>query len=202
MSGLEHRGALLTAEANAAQAKTALESARKYLWDKKTGGLRLNTDFGAEQYDLGRAFSFIYGDKENGAVFSHMVVMYAFALYKYGLVDDAWNFLRSLFELAANTEKSKIYPCLPEYFNSEGRGMYSYLTGSASWYVLTLLTETFGVKGKDGDLFIEPKFSAAQFGHIRASVGTAYYAVPTEGIVRGFFCGTRFIAHKYLRDLY
>jgi cellobiose phosphorylase len=41
--------------------------------------------------------------------------------------------------------------------------MYSYLTGSASWFVLTLLTQSFGVRGEDGDLLIEPKLCAKQF---------------------------------------
>ena len=65
--------------------------------------------------------------------------------------------------MALDTQKSWIYPCLPEYFDIEGKGMYAYLTGSASWFVLTLLTEVFGVKAKNGDLLIEPKFSSAQF---------------------------------------
>jgi cellobiose phosphorylase len=52
---------------------------------------------------------------------------------------------------------------LPEYFDLEGRGMYSYLTGSASWFTFTLLTQTFGVRGQEGDLLIEPKLSAQLF---------------------------------------
>ena len=48
----------------------------------KAGGYRLNTDFKEEKFDLGRMFGFAYGEKENGAVFSHMAVMYANALYK------------------------------------------------------------------------------------------------------------------------
>lgn len=71
--------------------------------------------------------------------------------------------LSSIYDMAINTPRSKIYPCLPEYFNLEGRGMYSYLTGSASWLVLTVLTEVFGIKGRDGDLCIEPKLCAEQF---------------------------------------
>jgi cellobiose phosphorylase len=35
--------------------------------------------------------------------------------------------------------------------------MYPYLTGSASWLLLTMLTELFGVKGNLGDLILEPK---------------------------------------------
>jgi cellobiose phosphorylase len=41
--------------------------------------------------------------------------------------------------------------------------MYPYLTGSASWFVLTMLTQVFGVRGQDGDLVIEPKLSAEHF---------------------------------------
>ena len=52
---------------------------------RKTGGYRLNTDFKEEKFDLGRMFGFAYGEKENGAVFSHMTVMYANALYQRGV---------------------------------------------------------------------------------------------------------------------
>jgi len=165
--------------ATQAQVSSILKSVNKYLWDKKIKGYHLNTDFSRpvfktsggippkagrkEQPSLGRAFSFAYGDKENGAFFNHMVVMLAYALYKRGFAKEGWRALSSIYKMATDTVKSKIYPCLPEYFNLEGRGMYSYLTGSASWFVLTILTQAFGIKGKDGDLFIEPKLSAEQF---------------------------------------
>ena len=41
--------------------------------------------------------------------------------------------------------------------------MYAYLTGAASWYMLTLITEVFGVKGSFGDLVLEPKLVKEQF---------------------------------------
>jgi len=154
---------VMAALADSRQIKKILANTQKYLFDQNAGGLRLNTDFGKEQLDLGRAFSFAYGEKENGAIFSHMVVMFAYALYKQGYAQSGWEVLSSLYKMAVNTDKSKIYPCLPEYFNLDGRGMYSYLTGSASWFVLTLLIEVFGVKGQGGDLVIEPKLSAEQF---------------------------------------
>jgi cellobiose phosphorylase len=140
-----------------------IKNVEKYLFDTKCKGFRLNTDFKEEQHNLGRAFSFIYGDKENGAFFNHMVVIFAYALYKQGYAEAGWRALNSIYNMAVDTGKSKIYPCLAEYFNLEGRGMYSYLTGSASWFVLTMVTQCFGVRGKDGDLLIEPKLSAGQF---------------------------------------
>ena len=137
---------------------------RQYLRDGQTGGVRLNTDFGLDHYfDLGRAFGFAYGTKENGAVFSHMTVMYAYALYKRGFVQEGHEVLLSLRTMAMNSSRSKIYPGIPEYFDSEGRGHYHYLTGSASWLVLTQLTQVYGVRGEKGDLRIEPKLSCDEF---------------------------------------
>jgi cellobiose phosphorylase len=154
---------IMSETASDAQVAAILRSARKYLFDKKLKGYHLNTDFKEELRTLGRAFSFVYGDKENGAFFNHMVVMFAYALYKRGFVREGWQVLNSIYNMAIDTEKSKIYPCLPEYFNLEGKGMYSYLTGSASWFVLTMLTQVFGVRGDNGNLLIEPKLCLEQF---------------------------------------
>ena len=41
--------------------------------------------------------------------------------------------------------------------------MYHYLTGAASWYLLTMITEVFGVRGDAGDLILYPKLLAEQF---------------------------------------
>jgi cellobiose phosphorylase len=145
------------------QARAMVHAVDKYLYDEIIGGYRLNTNFGALMLNLGRAFGFAYGHKENGAVFSHMSVMYANALYKRGLVKEGWKVLDGLFRQSRNFERSRMYPGIPEYFNERGRGMYTYLTGSASWYLLTMLTEVYGIKGEYGDLVIEPKLIASQF---------------------------------------
>ena len=146
------------------QSQQVLRSARQHLYAEKLNGFQLNTDFKNNPPELGRAFSFAYGHKENGAVFSHMAVMFAYALYKQGLAEPAWEILDGLYKQSQNFEVSRMYPGIPEYFNPDGRGMYPYLTGSAAWYLFTLLTESFGVKGDLGDLIFEPKLAAEQFG--------------------------------------
>ena len=154
---------ILSGVASDRQIKKIFKAVQKYLKDKKLGGFRLNTNFKKPMFDLGRAFAFAYGEKENGAIFSHMCVMFSYALYRRGYVKEGFQVLDSLFDLAKNSSVSKIYPNLPEYFNLEGRGMYSYLTGSASWYIMTLLTQVFGLRGQFGDLVIAPKLVAHQF---------------------------------------
>jgi cellobiose phosphorylase len=163
------------------QARAMVRAADSYLYDDIVGGYRLNTNFGALMLNLGRAFGFAYGHKENGAMFSHMAVMYANALYKRGLVREGWKVLEGIYQQSRNFERSRMYPGIPEYFSERGRGMYPYLTGSASWYLMTMLNEVYGVKGELGNLVIEPKLTAGQFdAEGRAKVRTWFAGKPIE----------------------
>jgi len=155
--------AIMSGTATEEQTKAIARSADRYLYQEEIGGYRLNTDFHELKMDMGRMFGFAYGEKENGAVFSHMTVMYANALYRRGFVREGYKALQTLADTAMDFQTSKIYPGIPEYFNGEGRGMYHYLTGAASWYMLTVITQAFGVRGEGGDLVIEPKLVREQF---------------------------------------
>lgn len=150
------------------------KSADHYLYRKQIGGYRLNTDFHELKFDMGRMFGFAYGEKENGAVFSHMAVMYANALYRRGFAREGWKALKTLADAALDFDTSRIYPGIPEYFRSDGRGMYHYLTGAASWFMLTMITQVFGVRGEAGDLILHPKLLAEQFDE----KGCAFVTVP------------------------
>ncbi len=155
--------AIMGGVATDAQVGQITRSADRYLYRREIGGYRLNTDFHELKFDLGRMFGFAYGEKENGAVFSHMAVMYANALYRRGFVQEGWKALKSLADTALDFDTSRIYPGIPEYFRADGRGMYHYLTGAASWYMMTMITQAFGVRGEAGDLLLEPKLTAGQF---------------------------------------
>ena len=159
------------------QIRTMTETVDKYLYDPKIGGYRLNTDFHELKMDMGRMFGFAYGEKENGAVFCHMAVMYANALYRRGFANEGWKVLDALAHTALDFETSRMYPGIPEYFRGDGRGMYPYLTGAASWYMLTMVTEVFGVSGEYGDLRIQPRLLASQFG----ADGRACITLPFAG---------------------
>ena len=145
------------------QVKEVVKSADKYLYDEAIGGYKLNTNFHEIKTDMGRMFGFSYGQKENGAVFSHMTVMFGNALYTRGFKDEGWKVIGTLYRHATDFASSKIFPGVPEYFDPKGRGVYHYLTGAASWLMLTVLNEMFGVKGDYGNLKFEPKLVNAQF---------------------------------------
>lgn len=153
---------IMSGVATEEQVRETARAVDQYLKDDQIG-YRLNSRFGGIQQNLGRVFGFAFGHKENGAMFSHMTVMYANALYKRGFVREGRRVLESVYELSSDFERSRIYPGIPEYINAKGRGMYHFLTGSASWLLLTELTEVFGVKGKLGKLLLEPKLVEQQF---------------------------------------
>lgn len=168
---------IMSGVADNAQIGMITKSADHYLYQKESGGYRLNTDFEELKFDMGRMFGFAYGEKENGAVFSHMTVMYANALYRRGFVQEGWKALKTLADTALDFDTSHIYPGIPEYFRADGRGMYHYLTGAASWYMLTLITEVFGVRGEAGDLLLAPKLLGEQFD----ADGCASVSIPFAG---------------------
>jgi len=147
------------------QAQKIIQTVNFYLYEPKIGGYRLNTDFGEFVMTLGRAFGFAYGHKENGAMFSHMAVMYANALYKRGLAEEGFKVLDTIYRHSVDFPNSCMYPGIPEYFNDRGRGMYPYLTGSASWYLLTMILEVFGARGRLGDLVLQPQLMKEQYGN-------------------------------------
>ena len=162
--------AVMSGVADEKQVSRVWRAAKKNLRDRELKGFRLNTDFGGVQMDLGRAFGFSYGDKENGGFFSHMSVMFANALLKRGFVAEGREVFDSIYSMSLS-DKAEIPPGIPEYFNSQGKGMYLYLTGSASWYVYTLTEQLLGIEFLLGDLRISPRLTGDCFsrGPIQAS---------------------------------
>ncbi len=131
--------AIMSGVADDSDIADMVKTADKYLFSERSGGYRLNTRFEDEEtyaHKLGRMFGFAYGSKENGAVFCHMAVMYAYALLSRGFKDEALKVISALIRQSLDFERSHVYPGIPEYFDINGRGMYPYLTGAASWMLL------------------------------------------------------------------
>lgn len=168
---------LMSGTASGEQTDGIIAAADAMLYDAARGGYFLNTNFGGDIPPLGRQFGFAYGHKENGAVFCHMAVMYAYALLKCGRAEAGARVLSALMDQSMDVQVSRLYPGIPEYFDPRGRGMYPYLTGAGSWLMLCLITMVWGVRGQEGDLLLAPRLAADQF----AEDGTA--------AIRCFFAG-------------
>ena len=161
---------IMSETATPEQVAEIVKAADNYLYDEKIGGYRLNNDFNELKTDMGRLFGFAFGHKENGAVFCHMATMYANSLYKRGFAKEGYKVINTLFKHCHDFETSNIFPGVPEYVSERGRGMYHYLTGAASWMLLTVLNEMYGAKGEYGALKLEPQLIKEQFEDGKAEV--------------------------------
>ena len=63
--------------------------------------------------------------------------------------------------------------------------MYHYLTGAASWFMLTMITQVFGVRGEAGDLIFAPRLMGEQFdSQGKASVSLVFAGKQLEVIYK------------------
>jgi len=170
--------ALLNQIATQDQAIKIAKKTKQKLYQKHLGGYQLNSLYQKDKHPLGRAFYFAYGHKENGAVFSHMVMMYAYGLYQYNLKEDAREAWLTVLEQAMD-KNSQVYEGIPEYFNDQGKGKYLYLTGSASWLLYLLRHQVFGLKFKLGKLYLEPQLTKKDFINRLATINTKTFGKHT-----------------------
>lgn len=168
--------AILSGAATEHQVRRSYSACRSILSDPCTAGLRLTTPLGPHRWNLGRGFAVVYGEKETGGTFNHMVVMFANGLYRRGFVQEGYGVLLQTYGLATNARHAKIYPGIPEYINCKGQGKYHYLSGSASWFLMTMLTQVFGVRGELGDLVLDPKLLVEQFDAEGQATAWAYFS--------------------------
>ncbi len=168
--------ALLSETVTKKRAAKIASMTKKALFDPSIGGYKLNSNFHEVKLNMGRAFGFAYGHKENGAVFSHMAVMYAYGLYQYDLVSYGHSAMNALLNRAIHP-KSNMLAGIPEYFTPKGEGKYSYLTGSASWLLKLLRTEVFGIQMHLGTLTLSPKLMKSDFIEGKAWIETYLFGV-------------------------
>lgn len=172
--------ALLNNIASLEQAKALSLDTKEKLFVKNIGGYRLNSNYQSLKMDLGRAYGFAYGHKENGAVFNHMAMMYSYGLYKYNLNDLAREAYMSVIEKSLDSS-SNLLAGIPEYFSNEGVGMYPYLTGSATWLLKLLREQVFGINLNLGKLTFNPKLTSTDFIDGKAFIKT--YLFGSEVII-------------------
>jgi cellobiose phosphorylase len=142
----------------------------RYLRNPGTGGLRLTSDLKELKLNYGRVTGFVYGFRENGSIWSQMNAMYMYALYCRGFVKEAYSVFKETTGLCLNSGVAKTFPNLPSCFHVSGKGLSSYLTGSATWFVVAVVGQMYGVRGAAGNLCINPKLVKEQFDANRKAV--------------------------------
>ncbi len=157
------------------QVKQTVHALKRYLRNPSTGGLRLSSNLNELKLNFGRVSGFVYGWRENGSIWSQQNAMLIYALYKRNFVKEGYAVYAELMELCLQSGQSKTFPNLPSCFRLDGKGLSSYLTGSAAWLLLAQTTQMYGVRGEMGNLILEPKLLKEQFNSDReAQVRTLF----------------------------
>ncbi len=116
--------------------------------------------------DIGRITQKHPGVSENGSVYNHAAIFYAYSLYQVGEHDLAFDVLKKIIPENNNADKSgQLAVFVPNYYRGayhqypEQSGCSSQLfnTGTLSWLYRCLVEELCGLKGGNGVLSVSPK---------------------------------------------
>ena len=116
--------------------------------------------------DIGRLTQKFPGTAENGSIYNHAAVFYAFALYQKGKSEQAFSVLKRMFVSPDDAIKREQLPVfIPNYYRGAadqfpthlGRSSQLFNTGTVAWYYRCIIEGLFGVKGTLQGLKFEPQ---------------------------------------------
>ena len=142
----------------------ALSTAMK-LFDKENDLVKIfDIPFG-EKGKYGYISAYPKGVRENGGQYTHAAVWFAKALFDIGRADEGYKILCALnpVERCSTLAQSSKYAAEPYVLSADvyadryaGRAGWSWYTGSASWYYITIVESMFGLKFTKGKMYFEP----------------------------------------------
>jgi len=130
------------------------------------GVMMLAPSYTQMREDIGRITQKSPGVAENGSVYNHASIFYAYSLFQAGQADAAFNVLKLMLPSEQNSDEVGQLPAfIPNYYrgayyqSSKHAGRSSHLvnTGTISWYYRCLVEELCGLKGCVSGLFVKPK---------------------------------------------
>ncbi len=133
--------------------------------DTPYGPMMLSPAYTQMREDVGRLTQKSPGVSENGSVYNHAAIFYAFSLYHSKHKQKAFDVLRKMLPSQQDAIKRGQLPnYIPNYYRGAihqfpeqaGRSSQLFNTGTVSWYYRCLIDGLFGLKGKQGKLEINP----------------------------------------------
>ncbi len=154
----------------------ALDSVKKYLVDEENQIIKLLTPpFENEEMNPGYIKKYPAGVRENGGQYTHAAIWFIMSLAKLGMLDEALKYLEMInpithTETREKTLKYKIEPYVipgDVYSNKfmNGRGGWSWYTGSSSWYYKVCLENILGLNRHGKRLYLPDKMPKSWDGY-------------------------------------
>ena len=130
------------------------------------GVMMLAPSYTKMREDIGRLTQKHPGVSENGAVYNHAAVFYAYSLYTIGESDEAFNILYKMLSIGDSVERRGQLPnFIPNYYRGAyyqhpeqaGKSSHLFNTGTVAWYQRCIVEGLCGLKGEQGNLSINPQ---------------------------------------------
>lgn len=130
------------------------------------GVMMLAPSYTQMQEDIGRITQKSPGVAENGSVYNHAAVFYAFSLYQINQPDRAFEVLKKMIpDKLTATRRGQLPVFIPNYYRgayyqfpkSAGRSSQLFNTGTIAWYYRCILEGLCGLRGDAGDLIVSPQ---------------------------------------------
>ncbi len=151
----------------AAQARAALDAAWETLYDAERGMLKLLSPPFEPEEGAGYIAGYLPGVRENGGQYTHAVPWMIRALLLAGMRDRAFELIAAALPSAHGDTPEKIaryrvepYVLAADIYaapGQEGRGGWTWYTGSAAWLYYVLLTDVLGFEKRGDRARVSPK---------------------------------------------
>lgn len=130
------------------------------------GVMMLAPSYTKMRNDVGRITQKSPGVAENGSVYNHAAIFYAFSLYSQGQADLAFDVLIKMLPSETDeTKRGQLPIFIPNYYRGAyyqlpqmaGRSSQLFNTGTVAWFYRCLIEGLCGLKGDKGDLVVQPQ---------------------------------------------
>lgn len=129
------------------------------------GVMMLAPSYTEMREDIGRVTQKFPGSAENGSVYNHAAIFYAYSLYQAQKGDEAFNVLREMLADQHIEQRGQLPVFIPNYYRGAyhqfpsraGRSSQLFNTGTVSWFYRCLVEGLAGLKGEKGALVINPQ---------------------------------------------
>ena len=161
--------AMLSGAASKAQQQQMIAAVTKQLMTPY-GVMMLAPSYTRMVEDVGRITQKHPGVSENGSVYNHAAIFYAYSLFQVGENDLAFEVLIKILPSLDNSDKSgQLAVFVPNYYRGAyyqfpeqaGRSSQLFNTGTLAWLYRCLVEELCGLKGGNGVLYVAPKLPSS-----------------------------------------
>lgn len=171
----------------------ALKAVKDNLWDKQNNIIKLlSPPFAKEDSDtIGYIADYPQYVRENGGQYTHAAIWYAYALLLNDDYESGFRALNDLNPVNHAVRDYEAYAVEPYVISADiyageliGRGGWSYYTGSAAWYYVTIVEGLLGIKICGNAISINPRLpsDAPEFDiKIKCSFGQARIKIKPRG---------------------